>query len=505
MTASVLGVGAPARIITPPIERSPLARIAADWRLPLLVGLAGYVIGEATLRSERLGMAATALVIYAAFVLAWPVLGVLVMVAVAPVTSATARGAYVPHLRISEALIAGTAVLVLTTAGPRSHSRWRAVDWLALAYFVVTLGLGLIDAHLRHESLDSDAMGKLLGPLQFLLLYRTAVVALPTPVLRRWALRVLLFASIPVSVLAIAQWLGSVRVEDFLFRITQSGGVIQSYTFTNRRATGPFDLWHPLAGYEFLLIVLAVALLFHPGQRVLARRWLLGIIILDALALLATLTLVSILGTIAGVTIVAIRTKHLRQVLIGFAVIGVLGAVFAGPHIQHRLHQQFYAPTVGSTVNPHHSRVPQTISYRINVWEHQYIPAIKHRLVAGYGPGIPPEVKWKFTESVYITLLLRGGIPLLAVYLFWLAAVFIRGRRAEHVDQSVEMRAVGMALTTIVPVMTVMQLTDPYFVDSGFPHVFWLFVALAAAAEVSRRRWAPAPASAVARPAVEAG
>jgi uncharacterized membrane protein YhaH (DUF805 family) len=96
----------------------------------------------------------------------------------------------------------------------------------------------------------------------------------------------------------------------------------------------------------------------------------------------------------------------------------------------------------------------------------------------GYGPQSPDEVEWKYSENVYLSIMLRGGLPLLAIYLalHWTAALI--GRRGHDAGLGSD-RAIARTLYALVLLMAVIQFIVPYFVTTGLPHLWWVLVALA--------------------------
>jgi hypothetical protein len=124
-----------------------------------------------------------------------------------------------------------------------------------------------------------------------------------------------------------------------------------------------------------------------------------------------------------------------------------------------------------------HALVPQSVAYRLDLWTEQMLPAIGGRWLTGYGPDIPTSVSFEYTESMYLTLLFRGGVPLLLVYAALMlalgAAALTLARRAGGVD-----RVIGRSLFALVALLAVLHLFEPYFATSGLPHLIWILAAL---------------------------
>ena len=187
-----------------------LPRRGLPYRRPgLVIGVVGVLAVLLLGASATLGVLPGVMTLVAVagvlLVLHRPDIGALVLVALVPATSGFARGLLVPGLRLSEILIVGLAGLILLSADGRKTRSWGWFDWIALAYAVTALGLGLSQLLVRGADLDWEVVGILLGPFQYFLLYRAVLVALPKPAQRALALRCLLIASIPISLSAILQ------------------------------------------------------------------------------------------------------------------------------------------------------------------------------------------------------------------------------------------------------------------------------------------------------------
>jgi hypothetical protein len=416
-------------------------------------------------------------------VLARPALGGYFAVAIVPVTAGIKRDIPVPGLRLSEILVVAIALLVLA-APSRRRPRWTRVDWAALGYVIATLLFTGGNLLLRHQAVDADLVGKVVAPVQFLLLYRTIVVSLRTPGERRAALASALLASIPVSVIALLQALNIGPTRALIIRYTGSASVQSAAFAAVPRATGVFAHWHSLGGYLVIVIALLVALLFQRDRSVLPTSWLVGILLLASLAMAATATLVTMIGAAVAALYIGMRSGRGVRVLVGMLVVGALAGLLLGGTLNDRFAKQFKAPPSARAAGP--SYLPQTIGFRIAVWTDQYIPVIRQNVLAGYGPGTPPSVTWKSTESLYVSLLLRGGIPLFASFIvlwaaFWSTArSMIRARTAETA-------AAAAALAAVLLVSIPLQLIHPYFLDAGYPQLLWVLVGLVAGA----RAWAP--------------
>jgi hypothetical protein len=479
-------LGAPARPAGPGgidtvREESPLGPFTNGLGAVLLVLLSAVAIGVGTGLEAKLGAAVLVALVAALTVLLRPVVAVLTVVAVVPVICALKRGLLVPGLRPSEVLIAGVAVPVLLFAGSRVPVRWRLLDAMALAYVVATFVLGAGDMMARGTPFTAELSGQLIGPLQFFLLYRSVVVALDTPELRRRALRLLLLGSILVSVTALLQFFNVGPARAFI-KTTVNSVAAGSVRFVDGglpRATGIMDHWHSLGGYMVVIILLCAALLLDTEQRVMSRRWLNIVLGFAVAAITLTLTLGPIIGAVAGSIWLGVISGRSQKV-IGWLVVGALVVVtLLGPFLAARLDQQFESRVGQASGAGGPSFLPQTIRYRVQVWQEEYLPLVADNLLTGYGPGLPPYINWRYTETLYVTLLLKGGLPLLAIFVGLMYAGWLLARRVASAPlASSEERSIAQVVQIVIVILIPMHFINPYFANTGLAHPLWILFGL---------------------------
>jgi len=400
-----------------------------------------------------------------------PVLGAYVLVLAVPILSGTKRGFPVPGLRISEVMVVAIAALVLIPAYRDETQKWNAIDWLGFLYAGASVLMPLMHLVIRGEPLSIGSLASMFLPLQFFLLYRTVRTALPAAQHRRLALRLVLAGSVLVSLLAALQQFNVGPTRRFVGSLTASQALESQSYLSFARATGPFQHWHPLAGYLTVMILFCVALLLDQGQRIASRRQLFVVLGSCVAALMLSVTFVSMIGVVAGSLVLGYRYGRLQAV----AKWGVAGAVIAlllfGSFVATRVVNQ-YRYEDGSRTE---SAIPQTVQKRLDVWGDEYLPVLAGRWVAGYGPDLPRGVTWTHTESVYVTLLLRGGLPLLFLFGASMWAVAVAAKDASTDEAR---RACGNALVALVAVLWFMQLLYPYFTGSGMPEPFWVLAGI---------------------------
>lgn len=438
----------------------------------LIAAGAVVLVGTATALGPLVGAAALVAVAGGLVLLGHPGLAAAVGVGLAPAVSGLGRGLPVPGLRLSEALavaVGMAALLPYRATAPR----WRAVDGFALLYVVLTATLGFLGTQRYGIELDSTAVGTLLGPVHFFLLYRAAVVGLTSEHARVWALRLTLLPAVPIALLAVAQRF-SAALQDVLARLTASDMYAENLLYFAPRVTGPFPHWHVLGGYLMVVALLALALLTAPRQPVAP-----GIVLLAGLgvvlpALLLTLTAAVVLGFGVGAVLVVLTGHRPGRSLLAMGGAGVAGLIAGWPLVASRVADQSAGSGGGGSL------VPETLSTRMTIWSEQYFPVLQGRLLLGYGPTLPPEVVWVWTESLYVSLLLRGGVPLVLAHSALFAAAYLACRQVLRDGDGSGTRAIAartVAATTLV--LVPMHGIFPYFVTTGLPHLWWGLLGLA--------------------------
>ncbi|MGA9856299.1 MAG: O-antigen ligase family protein [Solirubrobacteraceae bacterium] len=406
--------------------------------------------------------------------------GLVLLATLAAATSGLAKGIPVPGMRLSQVLIGGVGVILLASA--RRYVRWSAFDWLALLYALGTLVIGAIDMLDQTQPFNQGTINLLLGPFQFLLLYRATVVTTRTTERRKLALRLMLCASVPVSLLAIGQQFNFPGVRSLIVTLTKNDVYAAGAT---ARVTGPFPLWHNLGGYLFLLLLTMVALQLKGIKGVVSTRAMVFIAVVDVIALIETLDMAPVLGLVAGILIVGVWLGGFSRVLIGLAVVIAIALALFGGRVNGRVGAQFNR----SPGAQRSALVPQTIQYRIDLWNQELIPLIKQRMATGYGPNLPPQLaNFPYTESQYVNLLYRGGVILLGIWAVMFFAMGAAGVKSARRDSEPFQHALGAAVAVGVLCLFFMQSIEAYFVDDGTPQVLWMLVGLLSFHELGSRR-----------------
>jgi len=425
----------------------------------------------------------------AAFVLApRPQLAVYLMVTIAPACAGFKRGLLVPGLRVSEVIVAGLATLVLVFAPTVRRPAWSGVEVVLLTYAVFTAALGGLDLALRHAPLNSTELGTMLGPFQFVLLLRAAIVALPEERHRVRAAHLMLAAATVVGLIAFAQLANIGPTRSALSTLTGSSLYETSLGEGVGRATGPFNIWHELAGFLMPSVLLSFALLSGARSRAAQLRYA-AVLVITAGAMVASAAFGLLIAAAIGCLYISWKRGILHVALAATVPILLVVAVGFGGIYGGRAEQQ-YSTSTDTYRTPY---VPQTLSYRYRLFEEQSVPALAGRWATGYGPDLPPQLalsNFPFTETAYVTLLLRGGVLLLTLFLVLLGSVYRTAWAARSHAQTDFQSSVATVVVLTTVSFAVLQLIESYLLDSGPSQAYWAYVGVmmaAGAANTSQR------------------
>jgi hypothetical protein len=415
-----------------------------------------------------------------------PRLAVYLMVTVAPACAGFKRGLLVPGLRVSEFTVAGLAMLVLVFAPRTRVLAWTRVEIVLLVYAVLTAALGGLDLALRHAPLNGTELGTLLGPFQFMLLLRAVVVALDRERDRIRAAHLMLAAATVVGFVSLAQFGNVGPTRSVLTTLTGSSLYSTTLGEGAGRVTGPFNIWHELAGFLMPSVVLSMALLL--GARSPAARMRYGIALaVTGGALLSTAAIGPLSATALACLYISWKRGVLHVVLAATVPVVLIVALAFGGTFSGRAKQQ-YSTSANTYRIP---LVPQTIAYRYAIFREQSAPALAGHWASGFGPDLPPQLalgNFPFAETTYVTLVLRGGVPLLAVFLILMLLVGRAARRAQRSARSYFQWSVATVVFTTTVSYALLQLIESYLLDSGPPHAYWAFVGLMLAAGTVKSR-----------------
>jgi hypothetical protein len=446
------------------------------------------VFGAATAWNARIVLGALVASAIVALTLSHRAAAVTAVLLLAPATSGIDRGVVAPALRPSEVLVGLVCGTVLLTAGPRVH-RLNRFERATLVYVGAAILLGTVDMLERRQPVTFSDIGEVCGPIQFLLLYHAVRLTMVEHAQRVRAVIAIFVGYAGICAVAVAQYfdIGGARAWVAKYTTQTGTGLFEWFSrFGLPRATGPFPQPHDLAGTSFIVGLVAVAVVLDRVEWRLRRvAWITIALVIVTFGTAATAT--PVLGFGAGILALGVWSGKLGRVLAGMVAVGMAGAAAFSSSINAKLGQELSASgTSGVAPAGSGGFLPSSVSYRINVWETQFLPAMRGHWLLGWGPGIPPSVDWKFTETLYLTMALRGGIILLVIYI-WLVVTWIKFARPSVAGAPTLERALSrvtiVGLVCLIPMHSVAN----YFVNAGLPHVLWAVAGLVAAGQAARR------------------
>ncbi|MBO0771109.1 MAG: hypothetical protein J2P35_06585 [Actinobacteria bacterium] len=445
-----------------------LRRLGADALL--LAGIAAA--GALAAVNIKYAVAAVVAGGIVAWVIARPPVAAYLLIFLTPLVVGINPGEVVPVLRPNEALIvlAAAALAGRWLATVRTGQiRWPRLDRLdacLIALAIASSVLPLLVMVVRQRPVSGEDLLYAIVLWKLLAEYAIVRTVIST---REQAMRCLvlslLAAAVPCAV-AIAQDLHVAGVTGLLARYYAPTGL--DTTVSSGRGSSLLGLPSATADLAILNIGIAVAMITrgHPH-----RRWLAGLVVLYGLGVVAAAEFATLIGLLAAfIALIALtRSGRLAAYLVPVAL---FGGVLLWPVIQARL-SGFRSPS-GLPV----SWLDRLHNLRTYFWP---VLAADHNWILGVRPTarVPvPGIKSGFVwiESGYTWLLWGGGIPLLASYLAFAAAVVRKGwayaRRAD---------AAGIAATAVTAAMcaqVVLMIFDPHLTYRGSGDALFLLLAL---------------------------
>jgi hypothetical protein len=412
-----------------------------------------------------------------------PILIVYGLVLIIPLTGGLARGAVVPVLRLEQAVVVFAFILfLLARPGPQGKSRLTAIDLAFVLFFLSEAVFPVLALYYRGEHLDlndthniygTSPLQTLLGPLQYYLLYRIVVATISSDRQIKLVLELSFIASIIVSVIGILErFVAPVKkfIETYYPPLVQDANV----TLDQFRITSTLGHFSGLAAYLVFTIILVLAC-YTVGQRMKISGLLLVITTLfDSIALILTGTFAGWIGLAVGAVAVFILIRRVPKLFILILCGIALAALIFQPFLSVRLNEQLGAGAAQGLV-------PQSLAFRIMLWENLFLPAIGQNLLFGAGPVPAILNSWSAEESQYLFLLLRGGLPYFFSYLLLIGvAMTTCWRQIKSKSRDVD-RSVAIALLVILIILNVMNVSGEYFTYVGGAQVLWMLLAIVVA------------------------
>ncbi len=410
-----------------------------------------------------------------------PAVGAYAYLAVTPLVAGINRDAFLPVLRIHEALlllIIGALMLrglVRMLMGHRYAPVFSKVD-IAVAALAVTGSLiSLLWRFSQGEPITSDDILYAAVFWKYLALYVVFRVAVRVPAEARIALWVALITTSVVGFLAILQALGLFGVPELLFRWYPP---FLGETADVGRGASTLALTFAVADISLICLGAAVLLLREATGR--KRRVLIGLATLYLLSAIAAGQFSGFIGIVVAALALGYAFGETRRVLRYGVPASMVGGLVLWPVISERL--------AGFQTG---DGLPQSWTGRLDNLTHFILPEFGNgwNLVFGVRPAarVPaPETwrEWVFIESGYVWLLWSGGILLLLAFCYF-AVVCIRSLRATMATHTAEVRSIATGAFVGLWVIVVLTVFDPHLTMRGVADLMFPLLAMAQIARPS--------------------
>jgi hypothetical protein len=407
------------------------------------------------------------------WVLTRPPVAAYLLIFVTPLVAGISGGSVVPLIRPNEALMVllGVAIGVrwlvrLRTGGirwPRVGSVEVALIALGVTTSLVPLAMMLVRQRpiTEVDLLYSIVLWKLLA--EYIIV--RSVISTREQVMR--CLWLSMAAAAIVGFIAIVQAVGVAGVPALVAKLTSSSSGSDGMV-TVARGSSLLGLPAATADLAILNLGIAVAMIARGYPR---RLWLGGFVVLYVLTVIAASEFATVIGLIVALVVLLVVTRSGRLAVYMIPV-GLLGGVLLWPAIELRL--SGFHSTAGLPL----SWVDRLYNLRTFFWP---VLFSDHNWILGVRPtprvAAPDKVGgFIWIESGYTWLLWCGGIPLLASYIAFAAAVLRKSwayvRRAD---------AAGIVATAVLAAMcsqVVLMSFDPHLTFRGSGDAFFLLLPL---------------------------
>jgi O-antigen/teichoic acid export membrane protein len=449
-------------------------------RLALVVGLVVVaILGGLAAINPSIAIAGGLAILLLVLVWPRPILIVYVLTLALPLTGGLARGAAIPFLRVSQALLVlGCILFALSKPARLGKTRLTYID-LAFALFLLTEAvIPILALYYRGDQLDlfsnSIVLGQsplqtLLGPVQYYLLYRVVVATISSEKQIRVVLNLIFITSIIVAIIGILQEL-----------LPSVDAMIKTYyphlDDNTHRATSTLQHYSGLGAYLTFTLILALACYTASKRFKISPLLLVATFLFDTIALILTGTFAAWIGLAIGMVVVFLLIRRIPRLVI-FVLVGIVLATFIfQPLISNRLDFQLGAGSAQGLL-------PQTLAYRVMLWRDFFLPAIGQNLAFGAGPAPAVLNNFPAEESQYFLMLLRGGLPYFLSYCLLIGVAIAACWREIKSKSEGAGRPVAIGLLAILVALTAMNFSAEYFTYVGGTQTLWTLLAIVVASE----------------------
>ena len=436
----------------------------------LLIGIVGVV----ALLGVKVKYAIVAVIVIGLIGVVWakPVIAAYLMILLSPLVVGINAGTIIPSLRPNEAImvVCGAAIglrwLFTLRTGAFRWPRVGGIDLSLIALCIASSVLPLAMMVVRQRHISGD---DLLYSIVLWKLFAEYVIIRTVVTTREQATRCLWLSMLAAGVVAavgIMQVLHLAGVPHLLVKYYAPLGIDTSVD--NGRGSSLLGLPAATADLAILNLAIAIAMLVRGYPH---RRWLSGLAVLCALAVVAAAEFSTLIGLVVAVAALLVLTRS-RRLAAAIVPVAIVGGVLLWPVISIRLGGFNSA-----------SGLPVSWTNRLYNLTTYFWPVVfsDNNWILGVEPAAriatsSRQYGYVWIESGYTWLLWGGGIPLLASY-FWLAGAVIRKGWAytRRIDSA---GVAGTAVAVAMCAQLVLMLFDPHLTYRGSGDALFMIMAL---------------------------
>lgn len=442
--------------------------------LPVSIGavLFGAVIGVAILISPLVGVLLVGGLAAMNLLLPHPLRVAYLLILAIVLTSAIPRNQFLPMFKPNELALALACAVLFLTLPPQGEARYiPGVLLLAILIFAVGTSIApTLSYYTRHISQDMESLFVLLAPLQYLAIFWFFVYIANTTRQRFALIQFMFLCCSLVAAVGLLQAANVPPVNAVLHTLYPSDHTAQSADAG--RVTSVMGAWNALGTFLMANLIVALAVWSYPAKR-LYRINITVMFVLTLACLVATNFYSCLIGLAIGFAILDVFQPIDRKFVVVGVVLFALMVLVMWPAVSARLDAQFSSGRL----------LPQTIEYRIELWDEYFIPSIANSPVWGVSPT-SDHILYQHPESQYVYLLFRSGAISLVAHVLWIALLV--GWLALHVRQRKALSGrLAAATIALLIVLSVMGITNPVFTYSGTSEFLWMNLGLVVSEGIS--------------------
>lgn len=441
---------------------------------------AGALLGVGAASAPLPLVVLAALGLLTCLIVRWPAVATYAYLGLFPFIVGLDRAAFVPVLRLNEALLGALWLGVLL--GP--IRQWAArgfpavrvlnLDKAMLALAVLSSVTSLTWMYARGVPIGQDDVLYAIVLWKALALYVLVRITVRTPRQVRVAAAVTIAVVGVVAVIGVLQALGVPGVSQALLAFSSDEDPARM--LANNRASSTIGGALPFGDLTVMAAALAWGLAHFCDGTV--RRILYAATGFLALAALASGQVSSVLGLVVALIGLGLVARRLPQFLGAGVALAVAAYFLLGPVITSRLNQVDQVTGLPTAWTGQNGRLANLQTYVIP----QIMDGANWLFGVQASARIPaPETfrEWIYIESGYVALVWNGGIPLLIAFVVFL----VIGLRTSAVLARLgrdEFRLVGQAGFAALCLIAVLMIIDPHLTYRGTSDLFFPLVAMCA-------------------------